>query len=1811
MTKEHGVSVEHDESKEHGVSVEHDESKEHSMPDDGAGGVEKDEYLQLLDIRHGGDVLKWYTDQFSNRDIVLTCIDGGGKCVSLTINDAHPYFFADIPRAYQDLTASECAERLSALVRRAHTQYRRASHAHQCSSVRRRRKEAADGGRIEWSVSNDERDAEPPLPVVSAVAFVEMRSLAFHITPLRRRMRIAMHSEPLRKFLAAHMRTCGVPAGAPGSEEDDFVEAYERAAELGVRLPHRTVRAEKTAAAHIDAVARGLVQPHYAFMFADTPMGLLQRSVPDEAAPSANAGVCVAAPEKKTYYEARATFERAYDALRRERGTTTYQAKQDFGAQWVSDHGLAGFVPLTASGGDGGRVTSDAVAPAPERLENNPIAMMSVDIECQIRHDLSGAAPADARGFFTEMYQIALVQQFVGDDGPRRSWVLTHGTHIDSMRLRPDEADAVLDPTPNFKKRRITHTEYTAHCMGCTQDDVERGYIVVDDTRFYRTDDTLMPQLVESLVHVEGSGVVRGAETVTHAGREYTRVVEGGTVVYRDLTWYTPKSGVRVVDADHEVRAVVCKSEEHMLEVFAEMLRTQTWSVLTGWNTHAFDIPMLVGRARYYKGAGREQVHTTRQYEARRSYEWRDEKNALLHWTDGGRPVSMRENRRHSKQRGCTGGFVVHIPGRVALDAMTLVMDKYRLVSYSLSAVATHFFGDKKVDIAYAHIEPLFRGTYEPRGTERWYNATNTPMAPQEQAEHLAYYCWKDTWLVLRILQHQKLVDEAVQKCRVTGAVLRNLAENGMLHLVYEPLLKMCRGRGVAIPDYDVPLFRPPGAAYGGGLVLDMQHGYHTELVMVLDFMSLYPTIIMAYNICYTTIVPRAALMDVVCAYGLEPQRLHASIRGHEEGDLAYDTLVERHFHHSPNGHYFLKARRIDWETRVPETALLAYAQETLGATAEKIASDVERARILREFFFACVPGCACGVDGGDDGGDDDGGRPAGPAYFHPRVLAFEGVLSEFQRTYLARRLAMKGQMAAAFRSGDPRLGNIYNLIQLAFKLLMNSLYGFLGAVVGRYPDLRLGAAVTAYGQELNRVSQRAAKEHLLALYPETYRDDPAALNCTMVYGDSVSGDTPVIVRRGDTVSIACIRSISETWVARDDGKEYGGDVGGAAGACEVWSSGGWTHVRNVIRHRYSGVLCMVRTGMGLVCVTPDHSLLRANGECVRPAELGFGDGLLHEPPHSTETHVWITDPNYWSSEQKKAALWGAFLAAGAAEMSLNGSSWLLHLTSEAYVWLNKYCDAKLAVKKVHRGHYYYTISERNTDELAHEYRRRFYASGERGVPCELFSSSPRIVSAFLMGFLHVSVPAWWESVAATMTVHVPAQSPLIAQGILVLYTRLGVRVTVGTPSKEAPITLVVQSGAPVRTRSHAVVSISKRHVHDVYVYDLSTANEHFQAGVGWLVVHNTDSIMVRAAPVTDLDTAHRVMAEMCDRITLCFPFPVLMEPEKVFLIMMCRMKKKYAALVRMYSKGGFDAPYAYSSGQEDVRKDFSRLAHHVTAMLVYIYTHCPNDTLRHSLFFVNAVIADLQARDFTRIPLDMLVRSRKVVKSVYAIPPPQYIAWLKWRHYTPSTAPDVGSPVPFLYMRSGDVDDIPAPVAEHLAATTKKSKDTTPQKPKISFLAFPFMGTDYDYGSRVIYMEKYIDDIVTTASNVLFPFVYPWFAHYPEKTAIRKATALIAETIRRNMAGNRIVTGKQPVLSRYFPHAHTSPTDNMHHAFIGESATRRTPHDITIPLPPLKQQHIATGSVKRKGTPTPPPCKKKKSQQSISSYFPPSHTPQ
>lgn len=128
-----------------------------------------------------------------------------------------------------------------------------------------------------------------------------------------------------------------------------------------------------------------------------------------------------------------------------------------------------------------------------------------------------------------------------------------------------------------------------------------------------------------------------------------------------------------------------------------------------------------------------------------------------------------------------------------------------------------------------------------------------------ETRRRLAVYCLKDAYLPQRLLEKLMMTYNYIEMARVTGVPISFLLARGQSIKVLSQILRKAQQRGLLVPN--LPRLAgagDDGVAYEGATVLDAKAGFYEAPIATLDFASLYPSIMMAHNLCYCTLVPKA-----------------------------------------------------------------------------------------------------------------------------------------------------------------------------------------------------------------------------------------------------------------------------------------------------------------------------------------------------------------------------------------------------------------------------------------------------------------------------------------------------------------------------------------------------------------------------------------------------------------------------------------------------------------------------------------------------------------------------------------------------------------------------------------------------------------------------------------------------------------------------------------------------------------------------------------------------------------------------------------
>ena len=262
--------------------------------------------------------------------------------------------------------------------------------------------------------------------------------------------------------------------------------------------------------------------------------------------------------------------------------------------------------------------------------------------------------------------------------------------------------------------------------------------------------------------------------------------------------------------------AVSFDTEKELLEAFAKHLQTIDPDILTGWNIFGFDLEYLYKRMSI-AGCSPE------------SYVWGRYKD---------RPVELVTKNLTSGALGSNMLKMVPMTGRYTFDLFHDVKREHKLESYSLNAVSKRFLDDQKNDMPVKEIFSRY--------------AEGDPKRLGEVAD----YCMKDTELPHQIMIHLCTIQNLIEMAKATWVPLAFLSERGQQIKVFSQMAKKARELGFMIPT--IPYKKDAEASeegYQGATVLEAQTGAYYGPVTALDFASLYPSIMVAHNLCYSTLV--------------------------------------------------------------------------------------------------------------------------------------------------------------------------------------------------------------------------------------------------------------------------------------------------------------------------------------------------------------------------------------------------------------------------------------------------------------------------------------------------------------------------------------------------------------------------------------------------------------------------------------------------------------------------------------------------------------------------------------------------------------------------------------------------------------------------------------------------------------------------------------------------------------------------------------------------------------------------------------------
>jgi len=255
------------------------------------------------------------------------------------------------------------------------------------------------------------------------------------------------------------------------------------------------------------------------------------------------------------------------------------------------------------------------------------------------------------------------------------------------------------------------------------------------------------------------------------------------------------------------------ETERELLQAFQKYLIKIDPDILTGWNIFGFDLEFLIVRATIQ--CGLEPV-------------WGRVKDSISELTIKNLSSSALGNNELK---------MVPMKGRYVFDLFQDVKREHKLESYSLNNVSKHFLKDQKNDMP---VKEIF-GRYLEGDPDR--------------LGEVAEYCIKDTELPHSLLNKLCQIQNLVEMAKACWVPLAFLSERGQQIKVFSQMAYKARELNFIIPTIRVSKFQTDDDGYQGATVLEAQSGAYYGPITALDFASLYPSIMCAHNLCYSTIV--------------------------------------------------------------------------------------------------------------------------------------------------------------------------------------------------------------------------------------------------------------------------------------------------------------------------------------------------------------------------------------------------------------------------------------------------------------------------------------------------------------------------------------------------------------------------------------------------------------------------------------------------------------------------------------------------------------------------------------------------------------------------------------------------------------------------------------------------------------------------------------------------------------------------------------------------------------------------------------------
>lgn len=467
--------------------------------------------------------------------------------------------------------------------------------------------------------------------------------------------------------------------------------------------------------------------------------------------------------------------------------------------------------------------------------------------------------------------------------------------------------------------------------------------------------------------------------------------------------------------AKENITTYMFASEIDLLENFIKIINDERPNIMTGYNIFGFDIEYLIKRCSRFL--------LVEQLKMAGFYKNAFAKEEEIKWSSS---AYKNQNFRF-----------INWEGILLVDLLPVIQRDYKLDTYSLKNVCSTFFKNN---------------TKDPVTHKDIFEAFNT--RDSALLTTVGKYCVQDSALCIDLMNHLHTWVHLCEMARCCNVPIFTIFTQGQQVRLYSQIYKYCVNNNTVVTTngYSVNT----NERYRGALVHEPNPGFYKN-VCPLDFASLYPSIIIGYNLCYSTYIPDECVIpeDYYNTFEWEDHLGCA----HDENVIKINRLttkieaLEKRITNFRNDIKSISSTELK-QIKMTKTAYRSAIQEKINALVLEKKPFLEARQKLKKNEPKQH------VD--EQGHKIEGVMCAKRKYrfFKPQI--FKGVVPTIIQNLLNSRTEIKNRL----KECPEQQRIILNMQQLSYKVSANSFYGSFGVTRGYLPFMPCAMTITFCGRK-------------------------------------------------------------------------------------------------------------------------------------------------------------------------------------------------------------------------------------------------------------------------------------------------------------------------------------------------------------------------------------------------------------------------------------------------------------------------------------------------------------------------------------------------------------------------------------------------------------------------------------------------------------------------------------------------------------------------------------------------------------------------